>query len=501
VSVGDAVQDIVFSSPVSGLRTNVTYWYRCYASNSVGTAWASPATWFNSTPASGGGGSGGGGYKMKISFTNYNRAEALTNFPALVVLSNSMAGTTFDFGTFLTTNGYDLRFWNDTETTNLNYEIDSWSTGSSAYVWVQVTNFTNNCCIWAKWGDSSQTNQPVYTTNGATWSAGYVGVWHMKSDAGSGTHRDSVSSNHATEVSDTVTVAGRIGDAQEFDGNSDELLVANESNFDFVNAMSIEVWTKVAAFDTGWQALVAKGEGTVWRLHRFNNANSMNWSANNAFSGSGNVNDGAWHYLSASKSTVSGMQLYLDGRIDGNDPAATGAISTDNNQVRIGENPGAPNREWEGIIDEVRISSVSRSSNWVWACYMNMASNSFFNTPGAIQVLGGSIQNLAPTAITNTSAVLNASFCAATTNYDVYVHWGMTDGTTNSGAWAGSAFAGSFTNVASTNISYTNTSLSAGRTYYYTFRAMNASTNIWATPSWQFSTSGFIVSGSVFRFR
>jgi len=111
------------------------------------------------------------------------------------------------------------------------------------------------------------------------------------------------------------------------------------------------------------------------------------------------------------------------------------------------------------------------------------------------------IQNLAPTAITNTAAVLNATLQCSGTNADVYVHWGITDGTTNAGAWAGSALAGSFTNVASTNISYTNTSLSGGRTYYYTFRAMNASTNIWATPSWQFSTVGFSVSGSVFRFR
>jgi len=96
---------------------------------------------------------------------------------------------------------------------------------------------------------------------------------------------------------------------------------------------------------------------------------------------------------------------------------------------------------------------------------------------------------------------LNASFSAATTNYDVYVHWGITDGTTNAGVWTGSDLAGSFTNVASTNISYTNTSLSLGTTYYYTFRATNATTTVWATPSWQFSTSGFRVSGSVFRFR
>jgi hypothetical protein len=34
-------------------------------------------------------------------------------------------------------------------------------------------------------------------------------------------------------------------------------------------------------------------------------------------------------------------------------------------------------------MDEVRVESVGRSANWLWACYMNMASNSLFNSYGA----------------------------------------------------------------------------------------------------------------------
>jgi len=37
-----------------------------------------------------------------------------------------------------------------------------------------------------------------------------------------------------------------------------------------------------------------------------------------------------------------------------------------------------------GMIDEVRISSVARSSNWIWACWLNMASNPLFNACGPI---------------------------------------------------------------------------------------------------------------------
>jgi len=31
---------------------------------------------------------------------------------------------------------------------------------------------------------------------------------------------------------------------------------------------------------------------------------------------------------------------------------------------------------WKGMIDEARIESVARSSNWVWATWMTVASNS-----------------------------------------------------------------------------------------------------------------------------
>jgi len=100
---------------------------------------------------------------------------------------------------------------------------------------------------------------------------------------------------------------------------------------------------------------------------------------------------------------------------------------------------------------------------------------------------GNPIVNLAPTAITNSSAVFNGQLSCLTTNYDVYVHWGTTDQTTNF-TWDASAPVGGWTNVVSTNVCYTNTSLSASTTYYYTFRATNATGNAWASPSWRFST-------------
>jgi hypothetical protein len=39
---------------------------------------------------------------------------------------------------------------------------------------------------------------------------------------------------------------------------------------------------------------------------------------------------------------------------------------------------------FNGPLDEYRVSTVAVSSNWVWACWLNQASNSVFNCYGRL---------------------------------------------------------------------------------------------------------------------
>ena len=45
----------------------------------------------------------------------------------------------------------------------------------------------------------------------------------------------------------------------------------------------------------------------------------------------------------------------------------------------------------KGIIDEARVSGEARSSNWIWACWMSMASNDAFTVYDPVVDWGGSI--------------------------------------------------------------------------------------------------------------
>ena len=473
--VGTVTQGIVFATTVTGLATNKTYFYRCAVTNAAGADWSDTATSFSGVPSVGNGGSG---YKMKISFANYNKTEPLTNFPALVVFSNGMAGTTFDFSTFLSTNGHDLRFTDSTGTTNLNYEIDTWSTAGRSYVWVQVPKLTNNCSIWARWGDASQASQPTYTTNGATWGNGYVGVWHM----GQTNAQESTIKKYNGVASGNTNCSGFVGGAQAF-GTGNQLSIPT---LPFTsNAVSVEAWVQHRTVASTVQNYFRFNSETAV-LRQGGNNGELNFYVKNAsgfqhVSVPGQIIVGPWYYLAG---TFSGSQLAYKNSVQVGSASPGGTLVTAASAFM-----GSSTEPMDGYIDEVRLSSVARSANWLWASYMTIASNSVFNTIGTSQSLAP-IANLAPTALTNASALLNAALVSPETNYTVTVYWGPTDGGTNAGAWTSSALVGSWTKVALTNISHAVSGLVPGGVYYYTFCATNSKTTAWATPSWQFAPAG-----------
>jgi Peptidase family C25/Propeptide_C25/Calx-beta domain len=95
--------------------------------------------------------------------------------------------------------------------------------------------------------------------------------------------------------------------------------------------------------------------------------------------------------------------------------------------------------------------------------------------------------SLAPESVSATNATLRASLHTSSTNYNVTVYYGTSNGGTNAGSWALSKYVGSWTNAA-TNLSCMVSSLLPETDYWYTFMASNATTTFWATPSVAFTT-------------
>jgi hypothetical protein len=131
----------------------------------------------------------------------------------------------------------------------------------------------------------------------------------------------------------------------------------NEELFDFTDGegFSISAWFQVAAFEKSWQALVAKGEGNRWRVHRRGGESVLTGNGGNAdvSPGSTAVNDDAWHHMVLVSTPDEGVVLYVDCEIEGE----SGPPNLENNDMpmMIGENPDARNRTWNGCIDDLAV--------------------------------------------------------------------------------------------------------------------------------------------------
>ncbi|MEM7390703.1 MAG: LamG-like jellyroll fold domain-containing protein, partial [Verrucomicrobiota bacterium] len=482
VDLGPQTNNGPLSIQVTGLYHSLSYVYRTFASNSLYVDWSEAATAFLPLDP--------GRTELTVTFCGYDRPSTLTNFPALIQLGSHLPG--FDYETFLSRDGHDLRFWNTDRTVELAYEIDTWDTQGISSIWVEVPELVGATTrIVAAWNNASFADQPIHATNGATWNDHYVGVWHLGDDEGSQIFPDSASTNFASDHqgSDTATDAGRIGEAQFFDGINDELIVAHESNFDFTEEMSISAWFRTGPFSRSWQALVAKGNQANWRLLRQSNTDFLHWNAGLGTSVNTNVNDTQWHHVVANMKLNSGISVYIDGVLAATRSAPVPIVAGDT-PMSIGENLEDQGLQWLGHIDELRVSGSIRPADWVQAEWLTVVSNDHFacydvqSLPPPIQV-----DVIAATNLTESSATLTGFLTASQSVAEVWLFYGPTDGGSDPAAWNRSRYVGSFSGAVQT-VEAVADQLLPTNTYYYTFRATNSLRDVWASTSGHFQTLG-----------
>jgi len=479
ITNGDLSLGAFSSNTTSTLSYGQQYYYRTCASNSNGIGWA-PSTqpFFSANPVE-------VGKRLKITFTNYTGLVTLTNFPALVKFGTNITG--FAYSTFLTTNGYDLRFWDSTQTTNLNYEIDgTWNTNGTSLVWVQVPDFYSNCYIWATWADATQTSQPVCATNGSVWSAGYRSVWHMNET----NVKDATMRGHnGTAYNGLFTNAGAIGIGNNFSlsGYAD---VPTSADWSFAGDWTWSAWTyEPVSGECGLMGTWGTGFILAYRSHVARVAlNGLTWRWD---SGGVAVPQSSWHLISCTR-TGSVGRFYLDGVLADTWDATANNLNSGSTALRIGSGGSGWDNRWRGLLDELRIEGVGRSADWLKACFSNQVQGSTFVTYGGVDVGGTlALTNMIATNITQTSADLNVMMNASGAVYNISVYWGQSDGGNVAGSWAHTNFVGAYTNVLTTNLTYSVASgLTPGMLYYYAFMGSNAVSNIWAQPSTFFYTLG-----------
>ena len=180
------------------------------------------------------------------------------------------------------------------------------------------------------------------------------------------------------------------GQALQLDGVDQRVEITGGEPDDLAfqgGSMTVAGWFKVGAFDKDWQALVAKGEGSSWRIHRRGGEQGF---AHAGGTGEGpamaeGVNDENWHHFAAISDLNAvnfGTALYIDG-VQATSFAGAPNLAANGKRMMIGDNPDANGRFWNGLVDDIAVWDRPLNEKEVGALYNKGAGASLSSLLGS----------------------------------------------------------------------------------------------------------------------
>ena len=329
--------------------------------------------------------------KITVDFTKVG--SDLANFPIYVNLANLPS----DFHTKVNqTDGRDIRVTTSDGITEVPREVVFYSsasdTGELHFKAKEGLSSTVNTVFYIYYGDANASDYAVGASNGRNnvWN-NYKAVHHF----GNGTTlsvTDSSGNNDATNSGGTATTGfNSINGGVNLDGSS--YLTSALTAGTVGSVFTISVWGKKTdvttvevpiAFDqnvndTGW--ILVNVTGTDWRWQKdepsFPAIKSTTSRSNNT-----------WYLytITTTGASAGNTKLYTNG--SNQDDGAAVPTPTSTYTLTIGNqraNTNPTNREWTGVLDEVRITSSALTSQWLSTEYNNQNSPSTFYTVGAAE--------------------------------------------------------------------------------------------------------------------
>jgi len=340
-------------------------------------------------------------YRQKITIDNSASNETLNNFPVLVHISTANCGTHFDFSTDSNT----VRFIDADDSTACDFEIEYWSlstTTGTADIHVEIPAIQSQAStdyFYMYYGASDVDNA---SNPEAVWDSNFVMVQHLQEDpSGSAPQMiDSTSFDHdgtsAGSMTSSDQVIGKVDGALDFDATDDEIDCGDDTysdGFAFGNTydddpFTLEVIFKINSITT-FQSIISKrsiADGWMeWQFGIASANNNINFIMHTGYAGRNTgdeITTDTWFYAvgtyDGSGDSHSGTDIYLNGEIadianTGNEntniadtpcPVYIGSIHDSNGTYRF-----------DGIIDEIRISDIARSPDWIKATYLSLFDN------------------------------------------------------------------------------------------------------------------------------
>ncbi len=326
------------------------------------------------------------GYRKKITVDKTKVGADETNYPVLVNLASDA-----QLSASAQADGDDILFTSSDETTKLDHEIELYTTATGALIaWVEVDSLSSlaNTVIYMYYGNAGCSSQQNVT---GTWNSNYKGVWHSKDDPDNSHIKDSTGVNNGNKLAANAPAEtdGKIGKAQDYDDTDDYVLVPYNSSFNFASSFTVECWIK-ADYIAQNAGIISKGLA---------GSNNFSWSL--AFPGTTRL------YFAVSPNGISITQTYSNILSGATWYHIVIVYDDANNKIELFENKVSISSEtfnaalyqstanlyigayhslsytFGGLIDEVRILNVAKTSTYITTTYNNQSSPSTFYALGA----------------------------------------------------------------------------------------------------------------------
>ena len=298
------------------------------------------------------------------------------------------------------TNGGDILFTAADGTTQLAHEIEAFNPATGeliAWVKVPILSASQNTEINIYYGNASAADQ---ANPAATWNGDFIGVWHLDEDP-SGTAPQmkdrTVNGNHGTTeggILDSASTPAKIGWGLTLDGGDDLIRVLDSTSLDSVNdAATMELWIQWTNAVDGDHQLVM----STSNRYDPTTPDGFEWGSqddgDHYFYPRGNIHDnhnlglnpftnGIFQHLAVTMDhTTRVVEIYVNGSPMTFNYEGVPTYWADPGfpaDWMWGGNPDRPTRGFDGIIDEIRVSDVVRSVDWIQTSINNQNSPATF---------------------------------------------------------------------------------------------------------------------------
>jgi len=288
-------------------------------------------------------------------------AASVEDFPILVRLHRDF----FDFSQ-AKPDGADIRF--SAEGKTLAYEVEEWDAAKGvASIWVRIPVIQGNArreikMHWGKPDAASESSGAAVFNEGN----GFVSVWHMNEPV-----KDEVGTLASTDK-ETTPLAGMIGPARHLAGGQGVFGGENITNYPTgANANTTEAWFRPEKSNgtvVGWGNEQAQGK-VVMQFRSPPHVSMDCYFSDANVAGASRIPMSEWVHV-VHTYRKGDARLYVNGVLDATSKGQ-GAPLNIRSPARLWLGGWYYNYDFVGDLDEVRVSKVVRSADWVRLEYEN----------------------------------------------------------------------------------------------------------------------------------